>query len=223
MKKITKLGIALIALAIAFPSGVSAQNSISDLANSTNELVNSTKELIGIFKRKTPKNKDANSATAMTQGEAATVGYTTAEVSGASAAPGAFRLVTGHPDFKIKVLRCEAAGKTCVIDMIIENTGSNDVEVFFDAGGRGSVAYDDEANEYSGNAVRIAIGNNGLDWGGHYKLLSEVPVKARIQINGVRESATMLRRMDIYVESRAWNLDSHIKFMNVPISREGDE
>lgn len=220
MRKTTKLGIALIALAIAFPSGVSAQNSISDLANSTNELVNSTKELIGLFKRKTPKNKEVSeNYVGAASGEAATVGYTAAEVSSASAAPGAFRLVTGHPDFKIKVLRCEAAGKTCVIDMIVENVGSNDVRIVFRPDY--AVAYDDEANEYKG--IKMAIGSSSLQEYHDINLLSEVPVKARIQISGVRESATMIRRMDMWVKSSAWNLDSNIKFMNVPISREGDE
>ena len=34
------------------------------------------------------------------------------------------RIITNHPDFKIKIKRCEVSGKTCVIDMVIEKMSS---------------------------------------------------------------------------------------------------
>lgn len=135
---------------------------------------------------------------------------------------GAFKLVTNHPDFKIKVRRCEASGKTCVIDLIIENVGSSDVDIEVKGGSwHGLIAYDDEANQYE--SIGIAVGNK---WGlGTHKLPAGVPMKARIQVEGVVESATMFRRLDWKIYCSAWGLNDNkpIKFINLPISREGDE
>lgn len=134
---------------------------------------------------------------------------------------GAFKLVTNHPDFKIKVRRCEASGKTCVIDLIIENVGSSDVEIYADAGYNGAlISYDDEANEYTD--ISHFIGSKG---GRSHILRAGVPMKARIQVEGVAESATMFRRLDWKITCRAWGLNENkpIKFINLPISREGDE
>lgn len=135
---------------------------------------------------------------------------------------GAFKLVTNHPDFKIKVRRCEASGKTCVIDLIIENVGSSDVDIHVKGGSwHGLIAYDDEANQYE--SIGIAVSDK---WGlGTHTLPANVPLKARIQVEGVAESATMFRRLDWKIDCRAWGLNENkpIKFINLPISREGDE
>ena len=135
---------------------------------------------------------------------------------------GAFKLVTNHPDFKIKVRRCEASGKTCVIDLIIENVGSSDVDMYINDDYL--IAYDDEANEY--NRIGISVGNSNWIYGEGRTLMAGVPMKARIQIEGVAESATMFRRLDWGIQRcDAWGLNQHkpIKFINLPISREGDE
>lgn len=136
---------------------------------------------------------------------------------------GAFKLVTNHPDFKIKVRRCEASGKTCVIDLIIENVGSSDVYISTGYRNGGLIAYDDEANRYE--SIKVSVGNNEWIWYAQRMLMSCVPMKARIQIEGVAESATMFRRLDWYIDSEVWGLNSNkpIKFINLPISREGDE
>lgn len=136
---------------------------------------------------------------------------------------GAFKLVTNHPDFKIKVRRCEASGKTCVIDLIIENVGSSDVNVMTGYGNGRLIAYDDEANRYE--SIKVSVGNSNWIWSEWRNLMSCVPMKARIQIEGVAESATMFRRLDWCIDCEAWGLGRNkpIKFMNLPISREGDE
>lgn len=132
---------------------------------------------------------------------------------------------TGHPDFKVKVTRCEASGKTVVIDMLWENTGSKDV--YITCRTYGSSAYDDEGNKFSGNGpLKIMFGNNG-----YYKddltdlLPSDLPVKVRLQIKDVPVSATMFRRVDINIYSNEWGgLDGPriLKLTNIPISHEGD-
>lgn len=134
-----------------------------------------------------------------------------------------FRIVTNHPDFKIKVVRCEASGKTCVIDLILENAGSQDVHCIMRGSFYGlSLAYDDEANQYDN--IAVSIGNSRLSNDVGIDLLAEVPVKARIQIEGVPASATMFRRMDITFDCDAWklNADKKVKFYNLPITHDGD-
>lgn len=136
---------------------------------------------------------------------------------------GAFKLVTNHPDFKIKVRRCEASGKTCVIDLIIENIGSSDVDIYVNDATYGNydhfIAYDDEANQYQ--KIYLTVGNGR----GHHTLPANVPLKARIRVEGVVESATMFRRLDWKIQCNAWGMNANkpIKFINLPISREGDE
>lgn len=131
-----------------------------------------------------------------------------------------FRLTTNHPDFKIKVRRCEVAGRTCVIDLILENIGYSDIKIYVPS--YSCIAYDDEANEYSN--IAVAVGGNEWIQNTSRTLLAGVPMKARIQIEGVSEAATVFRRLDWKIESRDWGLGSKkfVTFVNLPISREGD-
>ena len=145
------------------------------------------------------------------------------------------KIVTGHPDFKVKITRCEANGSTAVIDMVIENAGNNDVLITM-WGGRScwgtphdmSVAYDDEGNKYTGeNDFKVSIGKSGLSkcFGVEEVIPSDIPLKARIQLEGVPESANEFRRIDLIIDSEAWGLNDKkpVKFTNVPISRDGDD
>ena len=38
------------------------------------------------------------------------------------------KIITNHPDFKVKVKRCVASDKTVIVDLILNNEGTNDVE-----------------------------------------------------------------------------------------------
>lgn len=130
-------------------------------------------------------------------------------------------VTTNHPDFKIKVSRCEVSGRTCVVDLILENKGSSDVAMTIIA--NGAVAYDDQANEYTD--VKISIGSSDWVTGGRdYKLRSEVPVKARIQIENVVDEATIFKRLDWHINCNEWDLHHNktIKFKNLTISRADD-
>lgn len=133
------------------------------------------------------------------------------------------RIITNHPDFKIKIKRCEAAGKTCVIDLIIENIGYEDVIIQTRGGGDCFIGYDDEMTEYTN--IKISIGNsNWLGYWENRQLMANIPIKARIQIEGVPAAATMFRRIDWLINCRAWNLGENkkVKFLNIPITREGE-
>ena len=126
-------------------------------------------------------------------------------------------VTTNHPDFNINITRCAVSGRTCVIDLVMENTGSNDVHIKFAE----IVAYDNEGNEYQD--ISIVVGNDSNKWIDQIDkdLMSGVPVKARLTINGVSESATTIRRINWTTYSNAWNLSFNkpLKFQNISISR----
>jgi hypothetical protein len=155
-------------------------------------------------------------------GGTTTTTTTTNSSANISASDGSFRIVTNHPDFKIKVTRCQASGKTCVIDLILENVGSNDVEL---TPRTGQMAFDDEANQYDNSTIKMAFGNLSR-WTNYYSftLRAGVPMKARIQIESVPESVQTFRRIDIEFQCNAWSLssDKPVVFTNVPITHDGD-
>ena len=123
------------------------------------------------------------------------------------------KIVTHHPDLKIKLRRCEVNGKTCVIDLIMENLGS-DTESF---------ANDDEANRYT---FSVQVTGRDLNYySTKIELLNNVPIKARIQIEGVESAATMFKRIHLATRCESFGLytSKPITFYNIPISRDGDE
>ena len=226
MEVIKKGAVILLAMSLVCPISGPAQNqntankisnTANEIGNTANEISNTAKTIVGLFKRKKNNTEESNATD-----------VTNASVSGESSfAEEAFRIITNHPDFKIKVLRCEASGSTCVIDMIIGNAGSQDVIIeHFYGGNYGSIAYDDEANQYDRKNILVAIGNSQLT-NSHYmtNLPAGISLKARIQIEGVPASVRMFRRIDLIVVCNQWNINSEkpVKLFNVPISREGDE
>lgn len=142
---------------------------------------------------------------------------------------GGFKIVTHHPDLVIKLKRCKVSGKTCVIDLLVSNVGDKDVNVNFFGGAYSSFAFDDEGNQYDKDLFTTSIGNRKLTV--HYTyafpLLANSPVKARIQIEGVAEEATVFTRIQLNVTSSEFAIGGdtkkYITFYNVPITREGDE
>lgn len=237
MEIIKKGAVILLVMSLVCPISGSAQNqntankisntaneignTANEIGNTANEIGNTAKTIVGLFKRKKNNTEESNATD-----------VTNASVSGESSfAEEAFRIITNHPDFKIKVLRCEASGSTCVIDMIFENIGSQDVNIKIYGGdwlNSTSVAYDDEANKYNGQNFLVAIANHGLTY--YYQeidLPAGIPLKARVQIEGVKASVRMFRRIDLNIQCDSWGLDGYkgktVKLFNVPISREGDE
>lgn len=140
------------------------------------------------------------------------------------------QIVTGHPDLKIKITRCEASGTTAVIDFLLENIGNDDVKIYMYGGASQdskSVAYDDDGNKYAGKNFQIDISKSGLTaYNIGETLPPDIPLKARIQIEGVPDNATEFKRIDLQLYCDTWNLNRDkkpVKFTNVPIYREGDE
>ncbi|WP_455673969.1 hypothetical protein [Phocaeicola sp.] len=138
------------------------------------------------------------------------------------------KIKTNNPDFKIKVKRCEAMDKTCTIDVLLSNVGDSDVTIALCGGFTGnSKAYDDEGNMYTDEKVLVSVGGGRLDCGNtpYTQLSPNVPVKARIQIEGVPEYAQTINLINLVVFCSEWNFswDKPVKISNIPISREGDE
>lgn len=147
-----------------------------------------------------------------------------------SAQSSGLKVVTGNPDFKVKIKRCEASGKTVVIDMVLENINPKDANISFNPGYH-IFAYDDEGNKYGGNGsgkiLFTVAGENTLY--SNINLPSDVPLKARLQLEGIPESVQMFKRLDITWVCRLyggtdWLGDNAkaIKISNLPIYREGD-
>ena len=133
------------------------------------------------------------------------------------------KIVTNHPDFQIKVKRCAASGKTVVIDLILNNVGTNDVRINNVIVYGWSEAYDDEGNIYQGDNLKVKVANrqnyNGTS--GDFLFPSGVPMKLSIQINNASTSAESIARLSLRFDCGVWGLDNNklVKISNIPISR----
>lgn len=140
--------------------------------------------------------------------------------------PGAFKIITHHPDFRVKVLRCEVSEQTCVIDLQLINRSSEDVTIQTGVNSwLNHTAYDDAGNHYNRNQFKIAVGNLS-DWlfDKEFLIPAHGLLKARVQLEGVKSDATVFSVMKIGITSDAWQLgkDKYLTFRNLPILREGD-
>lgn len=133
------------------------------------------------------------------------------------------KIVTGHPDFKLKVTRCAASGKTVVLDMVVTNLSDSDIEQFKVHGSRGysTTAYDDQGNIYDTD-VSVKIANKQYTpYAIEIKLVAGVPTKYSLMIENVSPQAEtlVLVEPDIYVP--AWKITNKtVKLRNIPITRE---
>ena len=143
-------------------------------------------------------------------------------------AQAAMRIVTGHPDFKVKVTRCVASGRSVIMDLLFQNVGANDVKDVTVIGSynAGSEAYDSEGNIYGGNDsdIEIKIANApGYDCHetSRFYIPTDVPIKCSVRFNGVPENVESIARLILIVNCPAWGIgwDNRLKISNVPISR----
>lgn len=138
------------------------------------------------------------------------------------------KIVTGHPDLRAKITRCVASEKTVFIDLVFYNEGSDDM--FFGLQSMNVVCYDDDANSYSNNDFKLAIGKEELKgFSRKAPFPAQTSLKARFVINNVSESATEFSRIDIEREFKIydakntivdWSEYKPMKFYNIPITRE---
>lgn len=136
------------------------------------------------------------------------------------------KIVTNHPDFKIKVKRCAASGKTVVIDLILTNEGATDVEEIEGNGGCwGSEAYDNDGNIYQGETIKVRVANRqhySCQSSGRFKIPVDVPMRFSILIENVPASTESIARLSLLFVCGKWGLNDQklVKFTNIPISRD---
>lgn len=134
------------------------------------------------------------------------------------------KIVTNHPDFKVKVKRCAASGKIVVIDFVLENIGTKDVAVDnILVYNLISEAYDDEGNIYQDKNLRIKVANRAYgNATGGFNIPTDVPMKVSLQITDVPISAERIARLSLGVRCDAWGLKygEPIRISNIPISRQ---
>lgn len=139
------------------------------------------------------------------------------------------KIVTNHPDFKVKVKRCVASGKTVIIDLTLNNEGTNDVEDLQVHGGvtAASEAYDDEGNIYQKYNVKVKVANRPeYTYGnsGKFNIPSGVPIRLSVSIDGVPQSAESISRLKLCLYCKAWSVgcdfDKPLRISNIPISRD---
>lgn len=137
------------------------------------------------------------------------------------------QIVTGHPDFKVKVTRCEASGKNVVLDLTFTNVSAQDVEdwrICANSCFRKTVVYDSEGNIYNGDNLTIKVSNSEYTNYSYQnlKMISDVPMKVSLMITGVPANVESLARVDLEVDVPLFNIKGYeapIKIKNIPIAR----
>ena len=132
-----------------------------------------------------------------------------------SAQDAPLKIVTNHPDFNIKISRCVANGKTVIIDLLLINEGTNDVEDLYVGGGH-------NGSEVNGLKVKIANRPEYSPSQSNFNIPTGVPMKLSISIDGVPQSAESIARLKINIVCRAWGIDSNkpVRISNIPITRD---
>ena len=132
------------------------------------------------------------------------------------------KIVTGHPDFKLKVTRCAASGKNVVLDMVVTNLSDNDIERFKVHGSEyATKVYDDQGNIYEED-INVKIANKQYTTDAYeIKLVAGVPTKYSLMIANVSPQAETLVLVEPDIWVPEWKIDLNtVKIRNVPITRE---
>ena len=141
-----------------------------------------------------------------------------------SAQDAPLKIVTNHPDLKVKIKRCVANGKTLVLDMAMTNESDNDVRMRVCMGNGDCTLHDSEGNEYSGGwdgPIVLKVANNEpgqwIEW---VTLIAGVPTNLKWTIKGVPNSVESIARMQFRIECEAWSLNEKVTIRNIPIARD---
>ena len=140
-----------------------------------------------------------------------------------------FKIVTKHPDFKIKIKRCVASDKTVILDMVFLNVGDYDSNRVSLNKGCGE-AYDDQGNVYTYKNFRVSKAANSSEvniYGNYdFSMLSNIPVNISMIIENVPTIAESIARIRItHFSCKEWSISPYdksesIEIYNVPITRD---
>lgn len=112
------------------------------------------------------------------------------------------KIVSPHPDLNIQVKSCQYSKNTVELDLILTNNGAEETVTFYGTNA-GSIAYDNEANQYAKGSTKITSGATGGKISATSKIVlpRNVPVKYRVEIDKVDKSATSFKLLKLYVSS----------------------
>ncbi len=143
------------------------------------------------------------------------------------------KINTGSPDLKIKVDRCVASGNSVTIDLTLTNLSKKDVDArIFQAmfaGGQPNhtEAIDNQGNKYVSNVykdiISLKIGNqNKFVQDIYFTLLSDIPVKVSVRIDGVSELSEAIARLNLLMYCEPLGIDHNhkVQIRNIPITRD---
>lgn len=178
----------------------------------------------GLFKSKKKKVKEDTQELAYANNSNT---YASAETQ--QSERGAIKIVTGHPDLKVKVRRCEASGKILIVDLTFTNVGTSDLDEFsvyatrFSNNNTQTEAIDDEGNVYKDMTVSSSGDPEYTDWSKKFSLIPDVPMKVSFRITGVSEAAEAIARFKVGIHCPALGFSGwqhYITIRNIPINRD---
>ena len=135
------------------------------------------------------------------------------------------KIITGHPDLKVKVNRCAASGNIVIVDLTFTNMNEKDAKgisgpTLYSGQPCEAVAYDNQGNKFP---IKFKVSNETdyKVWG-DIPLLSEIPVKVSLRIEGVPESSEFFARLNLNFDCKVLGLKPSdiIQIRNVPITRD---
>lgn len=133
------------------------------------------------------------------------------------------KVSTPFKNLTVKVLRCMVQGEYCVVDMLFENTGADDIKISTNVDF--NRAYDDMGNEYNtsyDNTIFFYVGDMKNHIPGFNKdltFIEGVPVKVRAELKNISKIANEIKRLDLAFWSVKTLDRPTVKISNIPIQR----
>lgn len=213
MKKLFSLIIAASLLAMPSFAQSKAEKAVKDGLSIAGAL-------LGAFSKS--KSNDTSSSTSVESNSSVeTIQETFADVEAtSSSADPQMKIVTNSPYLKVSVTKCEANGKTVILEMKMVNVSGNDADGVRIWAGNIKV-YDDQGNVY-GATIKVANGQF-TDYMVENDYLADVPVKVAIKIENVSTISESLARVTLAFDNHGilgLNRDTPVTLRNIPITRQ---
>ena len=125
------------------------------------------------------------------------------------------KVVSPHPDVKVKFLRCIESGGTAVIEFTVNNLSNQDQEFTILGYNNYSTAYDDEGNLYEDANIQIS---DRIGPAISIVFPSNIPVKCKLHIEKISQYATEFSKATLGLLLRGEY--KSIEFFNIPIVRD---
>lgn len=128
------------------------------------------------------------------------------------------KIVSPHPDLKIKFLGCVALNSTILMEFEVVRHG-HDAKINF--GSVANIAIDDAGKQYE-----LEYSVSGGNWRSGYSsqadlFIAEVPTSIRYKINNVSEQVKVFKQLNLKLHSPQIEMSSEpIRIVDIPISRE---